>query len=79
MPAMLPSRAWDLARQRQQLQERALPAIRAQGALLQGSAMVGAERAHPRERKRIPSSSPRRVSGYIWSFTSSRTRLVEAV
>lgn len=31
------------------------------------------------ERNRIPSSSPLKVSGYIWSSTSSRMMLVEAV
>ena len=31
------------------------------------------------ERNRIPSSSPLRVSGYIWSSTNSRMMLVEAV
>jgi allophanate hydrolase subunit 2 len=31
------------------------------------------------DRNRIPSSSPRKVSGYIWSSIKSRTMLVEAV
>ncbi|PNQ88196.1 hypothetical protein CCU68_32945 [Pseudomonas gingeri NCPPB 3146 = LMG 5327] len=37
------------------------------------------EGPHHLERNRIPSSSPRRVSGYIWSSIRSRTILVDAV
>ncbi|QHD05913.1 hypothetical protein PspR76_09225 [Pseudomonas sp. R76] len=37
------------------------------------------ERSIYLERKRIPSSRPRSVSGYIWSSTNSRTIPVDAV